>query len=80
MSGWLISARDEQIAIETGTYLNDPVFVNIVEHLVHDGRDNLLRTTGDGQSDGGGVEITREDIGSENGLSLEEVPFTFVLD
>jgi len=62
------------------TYLNDPVLVDIVEHFVHDGRDNFLRTTGNGECDGGGVEIARESLSGENGLSLEEIPFTFVLD
>ena len=62
------------------TYLNDPVLVDVIEHLVQDGRDDLLRTTGDGESDGGGVEIAREGLCGENGFSLEEVPFTFVLN
>jgi hypothetical protein len=61
-------------------YLNDPILIDIFEHLVQDGRDNLLRTTGDGESDRGGVEIARESLSGENGLSLEEIPFSFVLD
>jgi hypothetical protein len=79
---WLISAsaRDERIGIETGAYLNDPILIDVVEHLVHDRRDNLFRTTGDGQGDGGSVEVARKNLSGENGLFLEEIPFTFVLD
>ena len=60
--------------------MNDPVLVNIVEHLVHDGGDNFLRTTGDGESDRGGVQIAREIVSGVEGFFLEEVPFAFVLD
>ena len=62
------------------TYLNDPVLVNVVEHLVHDRRDNLLRPAGNGECDRGSVEIARESLSGEDGLPLEKVPFTFVLD
>ena len=62
------------------TYLNDAILVDIIEHFVHHGRDDLLRTTGDGQSDRGGVEIAGESLCGENGLSLEEIPFSFMLD
>lgn len=62
------------------TYLDDPVFVNIVEHLIHNRRDYLFRTAGDGQGDGRGVEIARKNFSGENGLLLEKIPFAFVLD
>ena len=35
---------------------------------------------GNGESDRGGVKIARETLGGENGLPLEEIPFTFVMD
>ena len=35
---------------------------------------------GDGESDRGGVKIARETLGGENGLPLEEIPFTFVMN
>ena len=62
------------------TNLNDAVLVDIFEHLVHHGGNNFLRTTGDGQSDGGGIEIAWKGLSGENGLSLEEIPFSLVLD
>lgn len=62
------------------TYLNNPILVDIVEHLVQNGRDDFLRTTSDSESDGGGIEITRESLCSEKGLSLEEIPFALVLN
>ena len=64
----------------SGTYLNDAILVDIFEHLIHHGGDDLLRTTSDGQSDGGCVEITRESLSGENWFSLEEIPFAFMLD
>jgi hypothetical protein len=65
---------------DTATHLNDAVLVNIVEHLVHHGGDSFFRTTGDGQSDGGGVEVTGKGLGGQDRFSLEEVPFSFVFD
>jgi len=59
--------------------LNDAVFVDVVEHLVENGGDDLLRTTSNGESEGSGVEIARESFGGENGFSLEEIPFAFVV-
>ena len=61
-------------------YLNDAVLVNIVEHVVHNGGNDLLGTTGDGQSDGGGVKIAWKGLSGEDGFSLEEIPFSIVLD
>ena len=59
--------------------MDDPVLVNVVEHLVHERRDDLFRTAGDSEGDGGGVEIAGKNFGGENGFLLEEVPFAFVL-
>ena len=74
------SGTNKLIIGEARAYLDNPILVDIVEHLIQNGRDNFLRTAGDGESDGGGIEIARESLRSENWFSLEEIPFTFVLD
>jgi hypothetical protein len=71
---------DKRKNYKTVTYLNDAIFVDIFEHFVHHGGDNVFRTTSDGQRDRGGIEIARESLGGENGFSLEEIPFSFMLD
>ena len=63
-----------------GTCLNDAIFIDVVKHLVKNRGDDLLRTAGNGESEGSGVEITRVNLGGENGFSLEEIPFAFVMD
>ena len=60
--------------------MNDAVLIDVVEHLVQNGGDDRLRTTSNCEGEGSGVEIAGERLRGENGFSLEEIPFPFVLN
>lgn len=51
------------------TYLNDPIVVNIVKHVIHDGVCYILRAAHYGQPKGSGIQVKGKLFGSKQWFS-----------